>query len=296
MKAWISRTRFACPSWCPSRRDQVEAELDAAHRPRRHGWRRVRVIVSGLPDPEPLAGNGRRPGAGCRRRVLAPARRIDRRDQPSIVGPSRGMIGGQAAAPGSQGGRPSGSASSGPTRPTSATAGPDQLVAREAASRPRSAFGRALARARRRPVRASPLQLRGDRGAAAEEEGAGDLQLRPDQLVRLRDRGDPAGPGPRRRRRAAPEPAHRGRDRPAARGRLHELPPDRLRLSVGRRRLRRRAGEPADPRRARGGRRAARRLRHDGGGVDGVGRRADRLGGPGALRRPRSSLASPPSS
>ena len=48
-----------------------------------------------------------------------------------------------------------------------------------------------------------PLASRGRaRRAAGEEEGPRDLQLGRDQLVGLRDRGDPAGPDPRRRRRA----------------------------------------------------------------------------------------------
>ena len=89
------------------------------------------------------------------------------------------------------------------------------LVARESASVPRTA---PWSRDRAGPPRCSSagaLSIHEEIGrAAVEEEGAGHLQLRRDQLVGLRDRGDPARPGARRRRRAAAQPAHRDRPSP----------------------------------------------------------------------------------
>ena len=80
--------------------------------------------------------------------------------------------------------------------------GKGQLTAKEAASAPTSATGRAFASIRAlffgRPL-ASEEEL-GER--LSQDEGARDLQLRRDQLVGLRDRGDPPRPDPRRRRRA----------------------------------------------------------------------------------------------
>ncbi len=123
-------------------------------------------------------------------------------------------------------------------------AGPARRQAsRLAAADTRSAA--VLARVRGRVVFGRPLSNYEEiDGAAPEEEGAGDLQLRPDQLVGLRDRGDPAGPRARRGGRTVPEPADRGRDRAAPGGRLRQLPTDRLRVPVGRRRVRRGEGQP----------------------------------------------------
>ena len=71
--------------------------------------------------------------------------------------------------------------------------GPGQLTAKEAASGPTTGRGRAQARVKAMLL-GRPLAIGGgDRRAALEEEGARDLQLRRDQLVGLRDRGDPAG-------------------------------------------------------------------------------------------------------
>ena len=145
--------------------------------------------------------------------------------------------------------------------------GAGRLVAKEAASRPRTAARPGDRAGPSGPLRAPAVDPRGDRGAAAEEEGAGHLQLGPDQLVGLRDRGDPAGARPRWHGRPPPEPADRGRHRPPPGGRLDVLPADRLRLPVGRRRLRGRTGEFAVDRGAHRRRGAARRLRHDGRGV-----------------------------
>ena len=71
-------------------------------------------------------------------------------------------------------------------------------------------------------------------------------------------------------------------DRAAPGGRRDQLPPDRPRLPVGRRRLRRRAPQPAGLGVARRRRRAARRLRDDRRRLDRVGRRAGHLRGAGA--------------
>ena len=58
--------------------------------------------------------------------------------------------------------------------------------------------GRAGVRGGPRPLLRPPAGERGGaRRAAGEDQGAGDLQLGRDQLVGLRDRGDPARPDPR---------------------------------------------------------------------------------------------------
>ena len=79
--------------------------------------------------------------------------------------------------------------------------GKGQLTAKEAASAPTTPGPTAFASIRGllfgRPL-ASEEEL-GER--LSQEEGAGDLQLGRHQLVGLRDRGDPARPDPRRRRR-----------------------------------------------------------------------------------------------
>ncbi len=90
-------------------------------------------------------------------------------------------------------------------------AGPGQLVAREAASVPRTPR-RSRARAcPGRRVRPASRKRGRDRGAPRQEEGAGDLQLGRDLLVGLRDRGDP--PGPRHRWRGGDAAVDRGLDR-----------------------------------------------------------------------------------
>ena len=92
-----------------------------------------------------------------------------------------------------------------------------QLVASE----PRRARARAPAgrRAKVRDLSAARCHPRGDRRAALEDQGARDLQLRRDLLVGLRDRGDPARPGPRRRRGAHRLDRDLDRDRHPARRR-----------------------------------------------------------------------------
>ncbi len=76
--------------------------------------------------------------------------------------------------------------------------GKGMLTAKEAASVPTTPIGRTMASVRGvlfgRPL-ASEDEL-GER--LSEEEGARDLQLGRHLVVRLRDRGDPAGPDPRR--------------------------------------------------------------------------------------------------
>ena len=100
------------------------------------------------------------------------------------------------------------------------------------------------------PVRSPVIDPRRDHRAPVEDQGAGDLQFGPDQLLGVRDRGNPPSADLRRRWSALPQPAdgHRSRD-PACR-RLLLLSPDRVRLSVGRRRLRSGAAEPSIHRRA----------------------------------------------
>ena len=149
--------------------------------------------------------------------------------------------------------------------------GPGQLVAKPAASGPRTGQ-----RARRRPGqgvadRAPARERRGHRAAAVQAPGAADLQLRRDLVLRLRDRGDPAGPRARRRDGAVLVDPRRDRDLGAA-GRGRDLvSPGLLRLPGRRRRVRRGPPGAGADRRPRRGRRAADRLRHDGRGVDVVG-------------------------
>ena len=189
----------------------------------------------------------------------------------------------------------------GPARPRRAPAravlplhgpGPAGRQGRRPTRRRRRSAG-SWARIRAGRVRAPARERGGDRRAAVEEEGARDLQLRRDQLVGLRDRGDPAGPHPRRRRRRSPVLAPgRDRDLDPARGRRAVVPPGLPGLSVRRRRLRGLEGEPRRPGQPGRGRGPPDRLRDDGRGVDGVGRRPDLLGRPGPVRLPDRDRAS----
>ena len=80
--------------------------------------------------------------------------------------------------------------------------GPGQLTAKEAASAPTTRTGRCGGVGPRAASSAARSPARTNSASACQEEGAGDLQLGRDQLVGLRDRGDPAGPDPGRRGRA----------------------------------------------------------------------------------------------
>ena len=163
--------------------------------------------------------------------------------------------------------------------------GPGQLTAKESASGPTTPTGRAFARVRGRPARPAAGVRGGDRRAAVEEEGPRDLQLRRDQLVGLRDRGDPAGADRRRRRGACVRPRDQHRDRDPPDRRRDQLPPDLHRLSDRRRQL---LGLQAELRAAHVADRgvgAADRLRVDRCRVDVVGHRAGHLRVPGPVRR-----------
>ena len=160
--------------------------------------------------------------------------------------------------------------------------GPGQLTAKPAASVPKTAIGRAWSRAKARRHRATARKRGGDGRTPFEDEGAGGLQLRCDQLVDLRDGGDPSHPGARGRQRPGVRSRDRPRDRPPAGHRRDLLPPGLHGLSVRGRRVRRRPGQPQPARRAPGCRRAALRLRHDRRRVGGGRDRRDHLGGPGA--------------
>ena len=158
--------------------------------------------------------------------------------------------------------------------------GPGQLTAKEAASAPTTGVGKTLASRSRVSVRASPGERGGARRAAEQDEGARDLQLGRDLVVGLRDRGDPAGPDPRRR--GGARDRRRGQHRhldPARRGRL-QLPPDLHRLPDGRRLVHGVAPEHRKDGQPDRGVGPAHRLRHDGRRVDLVRGRADRLGLP----------------
>ena len=163
--------------------------------------------------------------------------------------------------------------------------GPGTLVAKPAANVALTPTGRFFSRARARRLRPPSLDRGGDRRAPVEDQGAGHLQLRRDQLVRLRDRGDPARPAARGRQRAVPVARGGDRDHDPAGGRLHLVSPGLPRLPERRRRVHRRQDEPRAALRPHRRRRAAHRLRHDRGGVDGRGHRPDPVRLPGRVRR-----------
>ena len=152
--------------------------------------------------------------------------------------------------------------------------GPGQLVAKAAAHDPQDRPRPGVGAVPRHRDRAAAGERGGGRRAAVQEEGARDLQLGRDQLVRLRDRGDPAGARPGRRRRRARVLARGGdRDRRSC-SRSWRCPiarsaaPTRRRRRL--RRVARRTSAPlARPRRGGG---APDRLRDDRRGVDRVGR------------------------
>ena len=162
--------------------------------------------------------------------------------------------------------------------------GPNQLTAKAAASAPTTPMGRFVWRTKAHPHRQAAGQRGGDRRAPVEEEGAGDLQLRRDLVVGLRDRGDPARvPARRRGRRGVPvlDPGQH-RDRDPARDRRLQLPPgvhrlpQRRRLVLGVQGEHRQAGV-ADRRLG-----PAHRLHADGRRLDVVRGGADRVRVPGA--------------
>ena len=193
-----------------------------------------------------------------------------------------------AAAPGPQARRPARPGRA-PHAPYFRYTGPGQLTAKEAASVPTTPTGARLRRGSRAIVaRPAAAPGGGDRRAPVEEEGAGDLQLRRDQLVRLRDRGDHPRVHPRRRRRRR----HR-------RSRLRGQHRDRRPARRSWRSATARSASPTRPAAARtrsrrrtsaGSRRSSRRrallidYNLTVGRVDVVGGRADRLGRSRALR------------
>ena len=163
--------------------------------------------------------------------------------------------------------------------------GPGHLTAKEAASAPTTSTGRAFASIRGLLLRSAAGQRGRARRAAVQDEGAGDLQLRRHQLIRLCDRGDPARPDPGRRGRPGARRRDQHRDLDPARRRGDLVPPDLHRLPVGRRLVHGLAAEHrsnGQPDRRVG---ADDRLRHDRGGLDLIRCRADGLGVPGPVRR-----------
>ena len=90
--------------------------------------------------------------------------------------------------------------------------GPGQLVAKPARQRRPHPDRPRCSRACAASSSAARCRTRRRSASGCQEEGARDLQLGRHQLVRLRDRGDPAGPRPRRRERAVPvDPGRRSR-------------------------------------------------------------------------------------
>ena len=148
--------------------------------------------------------------------------------------------------------------------------GKGQLTAKEAASVPTTPPARLMRTVRGRPARPAAAPGGGDRRAPVQDEGAGDLQLRRDQLL---------APTPPRRsssrsssaasRRGAPVlAAGRHRDRRAPRGRGVQLPPGVHRLPDRRRLVLRLEAQLRAARLARRGIRAADRLHPDRGRLD----------------------------
>ena len=165
--------------------------------------------------------------------------------------------------------------------------GKGQLTAKEAASAPTTHDGSGVRLRPRIPVRPAAGERGRARRAPEQDQGAGDLQLRRDQLVRLRDRGDPARPHPRRRGGAGLRDRDQHRHLHPARRRRDLLPPDLRRLSDRRRLVHGLAPEHRTDRQPRRRVRPAHRLRHDRRRLDVVGGGTDRLGVPGPVRRAR---------
>ena len=164
--------------------------------------------------------------------------------------------------------------------------GPGQLVAREAASVPRTARGRALARLRA-VVFGRPLSNEEEmEERLSKKKALAIFSSDAISLVRLRDRGDPARPGRRRRGRLARLDPGVDRDRAPPGGGLGLVPAGLSGLSERRRCVHRRPNEPRPDLRADRGRGAADRLRHDGRGLDRGGDRPDPVGLPGGVRHP----------
>ncbi len=136
------------------------------------------------------------------------------------------------------------------------------------------------------PLWAAALQRGGGVRAPPQEARPPDLQLRRDQLLRLRHGGDPARLRGGRRGRAPPLDRDGVRDRRAPRRGVALVPPGLPRLPVGRGRLRGGPREHRPPGRAGGRGSAAHRLRHDGRGFHGGGRLAGLFSGSRALRHP----------
>ena len=164
--------------------------------------------------------------------------------------------------------------------------GPHQLTAKAAANAPTTTMGRFNMRLKRRAPRPAARQRGGDRRAAVQEEGARDLQLGRHLVVRVRDRGDHPGLHPRGRRRRRVPPLDRGqrRDRAPAGDRRLQLPPGVHRLPQRRRLVLGVQGELRPAGLAGRGVRAADRLHAHRRRVHLLGRRADRVGRPGAPR------------
>ena len=239
------------PDHAPGRRPLSRQRCVAHGRPG-GGPARPR-LVRHQPIARPARPGHRRCGRATRRvkarpRVIgrephqsSPTSRLDRRSamdaQPAGMSDRRPQ--------GPQTGRPAG-ARRAPARPVLPLHGP-RPAGREAGCEPAHDTGRPSARpGQGGHDRAAAGQRGGDRRAPVQEEGARDLQLGRHLVVGLRDRGDPAGPDPRRRRRAHGVDPGRDRDRRAAGRGLDLVPPGLPRVSVRRRRRVRRG--PRQPR------------------------------------------------
>ena len=192
---------------------------------------------------------------------------------------------GTEAAPRPKGGRPAGSRRSA-ARPVLPLHGPRSAgrarggvrPAHRPWSRPRPTPGRRL--------RAAAVERGGDGGTPAEAEGARDLQLGRHLLVCLRDGGDPARPGRRRRGRLARVDPGIDSDRAPPGGGLGLVSAGLSRLPERWRSVRRRPDEPRTSLRAHRCGRTPDRLCDDGRRLDGCRDHPDPVGLPRGLRHP----------
>ena len=196
-----------------------------------------RVVISGIPGDRGGGRRGAPTSAGRPRRVLPAAYAGHQPWRSSSVPASRDR--GSPTAPRSEGG--------GPARPGRAPAlAVLPLHRARHAHREGGRVGRAPGAARpavtaRRFVFGRPLSNEEEAFERLPKKLAlADLQLGRDQLVRLRDRGDPAGPRAGRDRRPHAVARGRDRDRDPPDGRVDLVPPGLPRLPVRRRSLRRR--------------------------------------------------------
>ena len=148
--------------------------------------------VAVQPDRQAPQGRARRARAHGHRRRPVPARPLTHRPRPTTTGAA--LIGGRRPL---KGRKPADRRVrvERPHAPFFRYTGPGQLVAKPAANVAPHARPAGSSRGSRGVIFGRPLASEEEIGERlSQEEGARDLQLGRDQLVGLRDRGDPAGP------------------------------------------------------------------------------------------------------